>query len=58
MTVDHCRLRINSMRSRVKEPGSQSRAKWQPMSEELGEVLGLAANAFEPTEEARGDLCR
>ena len=26
------------------------------MSEELSEELGLAANAFDPTEEARGDL--
>ena len=54
--VDHCRLRINSMSSRAKKPGSQSRAKWQATSEELTEELGLAAKRLRANGEARGDL--
>ena len=52
----HCRLRIDSMSSRAKKPGSQSRAKWQSMSEELSEELGLAAKRLQANGEARGDL--
>ena len=44
------------MSSRAKKPGSQSRAKWQAMSEELSEELGLAAKRLRANGEARGDL--